>query len=216
MVVVAAFDGQTLIDSGSTTMVAAASLSTGLAAESTMAIGVATSAPVGTIVLVAPAHPSLGAVEVFDSVGGRAARWRAGIAPLPDSAAISDLLVGRAGSAFDPRTPEDAARVALAALRVGVGDTLALYWETYVHPAPATPVRTTVRLTRAAGFFGRLFGHEHVGPALSWEDAYPNPSPARSIRFGLAGVPPGRYRLEVMVQTGRVRGTAAREINVID
>jgi len=99
---------------------------------------------------------------------------------------------------------------------VGVGDTLALYWETYVHPAPATPVRTTVRLTRAAGFFGRLFGHEHVGPALTWEDAYPNPSPARSIRFGLAGVPPGRYRLEVTVQTGRVRGTAAREINVID
>jgi len=216
MVVVAAFDGQTLVDSGSTTMVAAASLSTGLAAESTMAIGLATSAPVGAIVLVAPPHPSLGAVEVFDSVGGRAARWRAGIAPLPDSAAISDLLVGRAASAFDPRNPEDAARVAMPTLRVGVGDTLALYWETYLHPAPAAPVRTTVRLTRAAGFFGRIFGHEHVGPALSWEDAYPNPSPARSIRFGLAGVPPGRYRLEVTVQTGRVRGTSAREINVVD
>jgi len=216
MVVVAAFDGRTLIDSGSTSMVAAASLSTGLAPESTMAIGLTTTVPAGAIVLVAPAHPSLGAVEVFDSVGGRAARWRAGIAPLPDSAAISDVLVGRAGSAFDPRTPEDAARAAMPAVRVGVGDTLALYWETYVHPPPATPVRTTVRLTRAAGFFGRIFGHKHVGPALSWEDAYPDPSPGRAIRFGLAGVPPGRYRLEVTVQARHARGTAAREIDVVE
>ncbi|HEV2178744.1 MAG TPA: hypothetical protein VGR59_00390, partial [Gemmatimonadaceae bacterium] len=216
MVVVAAFDAQTLIDSGSTAMIAAASLSTGLAAESTLAIGLTMRAPVGAIVLVAPAHPSLGAVEVFDSVGGRAARWRAGIAPLPESAAISDLVVGRAGSAFDARTPEDAARVAIPTLRVNVGDTLALYWETYVRPPPATPVRTTVRLTRAAGFFGRVFGHKHMGPALSWEDAYPDPSPGRSIRFGLAGVPPGRYHLEVTVQTGQAHGTATREIDVVD
>lgn len=216
MVVVAAFDGQTLVDSGSKTMIAAASLSTGLAAESTLALGLTTSVPAGAIVLVAPARPAVGAVEVFDTVGGRAARWRAGIAPLAASAAISDLLVGRAGSAFDAQTPDDAARVAIPTLRVTARDTLALYWETYLRPPPAVPIRTTVRLTRAAGFFGRLFGHKHVGPALSWEDAYPDPSPGRSIRFGLAGVPPGRYRLEVTVQTPQGHGTAAREIEVVE
>lgn len=216
MVVVAAFDGQTLVDSGSKTMLAAASLSTGLAAESTLAIGLTTSVPAGAIVLVAPARPALGAVEVFDTVGGRAARWRAAIAPLAESAAISDLLVGRAGSAFDAQTPEAAARVAIPTLRVSPRDTLALYWETYLRPPPAVPVRTTVRLTRSAGFFGRIFGHKHVGPALSWEDAYPDPTPGRSMRFGLAGVPPGRYRLEVTVQTPQAHGTAAREIDVVE
>lgn len=216
MVVVAVYDGQTLVDSGSTTMIAGASLSTGLAAESTLAIGRTTSAPVGAIVLVGPARRALGAVEVFDSVGGRAARWRAGIAPLPESAAISDLLVGRAGFAFDPRTPDAAAPTAIPALRVSVRDTLALYWETYLRPPPAAPVRTTVRLTRAAGFFGRVFGHKNAGPALSWEDANPDPSPGRSVRFGLAGVPPGRYRLEVTVEIPHAHGTAVRDIDVVD
>lgn len=216
MVVVVAFDGRALIDSGSKTMIAAASLSTGLAAESTLAIGLTTSTPAGAIVLVAPARPALGAVEVFDTAGGRAARWRAGIAPLAESAAISDLLVGRAGSAFDAQTPDAAARVAIPTLRVSARDTLALYWETYLRPPPAVSIRTTVRLTRSAGFFGRVFGHKHVGPALSWEDVYPDPSPGRSIRFGLAEVPPGRYRLEVTVQTPQGHGTAARNIDVVD
>jgi hypothetical protein len=216
MVVVAVYDGQTLVDSGSTTMIGGASLSTGLAAESTLAIGLTTSAPVGAIVLVAPARPALGAVEVFDSVGGRAARWRAGIAPLSESAAISDLLVGRAGIAFDPRTPDAAAPTAIPALRVSVRDTLALYWETYLRPPPAVPVRTTVRLTRAAGFFGRVFGRKNVGPALSWEDANPDPSRGRSIRFGLAGVPAGRYRVEVTVEIPHAHGTAVRDIEVVD
>lgn len=216
MVVVTAYDGHTLIDSGSTAIIAAASLTSGLAPESTLAIGMTTTAPEGAIVLVAPARPALGAVEVFDTVGGRAARWRAGIAPLRDGVAISDLLVGRAGSAFDAQTPEAAARVAIPTLRVSARDTLALYWETYLHPPPATPVRTTVRLTRSAGFFGRVFGHKHVGPALSWEDAYPGAVPGRSIRFALTGVPPGRYRLEVTVQTSHAHGTAARDIEVVE
>lgn len=218
MVVVAAYDGRTLLDSGSTAMVAAASLSTGLAAESTLAIGLTTNAPTGAIVLEAPARPALAAVEVFDTVGGHAARWRAGIAPLPASAAISDLLVGRAGSVFDAQTPDVAARAALPTLRVSARDTLALYWETYLHPPPGVPVRVTVRLTRAAGFFGRIFGHgrTHAGPALSWEDAYPDTLPGRSIRFGFAGVPPGRYRLEVTVQTPHAHGTAGRDIDVVD
>lgn len=220
MVVVAAFDGRTIVDSGGRAMIAAASLSTGLAPESTLAIGLTTaltpSAPAGAIVLVAPAHPALGAVEVFDTVAGRAARWRAGIRPLSDSAAISDLLVGRAGSAFDAHTPDAAARVAIPTLRVSPRDTLALYWESYLRPPPAVPVRTTVRLTRSTGFFGRMFGHKHVGPALSWEDAYPDPAPGRSIRFGLAGVPPGHYRLEVTVQTPHARGTASRDIDVVE
>lgn len=216
MVVVAAFDAQTLIDSGSTAIVAAASLSSGLVPESTLAIGLTTSAPTGAIVLAAPARPALGAVEVFDSAGGRAARWRAGIAPLPESAAISDLLVGRAGSSFAAQTPDAAAGAALPTPRISVRDTLVLYWETYLRPPPGVPVHVTVRLTRAAGLFGRIFGHKNVGPGLSWDDASPDSIPGRSIRFGVAGVPPGHYRVEVTVEAPHAHGTAGRDIDVVD
>jgi len=221
MLVVVAYDGQTLRDSGSTAMTAAASLSAGLEPESTLAIGLTTSAPTGAIVLEAPARPALASVEVFDTVGGRAARWRAGVAPLPPSSVVSDLLVGRAGPGFAPASADSAARTAMPRLVVTARDTLALYWEAYLRPPPGVRPRVTVRLTRAAGLFGRLgralgVAHGQAGPALSWEDAQPDSTPGRSLRFGLAGVPPGRYRLEVSVDTPGAHGTAAREIVVVE
>jgi len=221
MVVVAVYDAGVLLDSGSTAFVAAASLSSGLAPESTLAIGRTQGAPTGDIVLDAPARAALAAVEVFDSVGHRAARWRAGLAPLPASAAISDLLVGRAGAAFAPATPDSAARVAMPALRVTARDTLALYWESYLRPPPGVPIRTTVRLTKAAGFFGRLghafgLGRSQAGPAVSWEDAQSDATVAHSLRFGVADLPPGHYRIEVTVQTPGAHGTAFRDVDVVE
>ena len=221
MAVVAAYDGRALLDSGSTGFAAALSLSTGLAAESTLAIRVTTGAPVGALVVDAPARAALAAVEVFDSVGRRAARWRSGIAPLSASGAISDLLVGIGGSPGAQPMLDSAARTAIPALRATTRDTLALYWETYLRPPPGGSVRTTVRLTRIAGFLGRVgrvfgLGHPHPGPGVSWQDARLDSLPGRSLRFGLAEVPPGRYRLEVTVQTSEGRGTAARDIEVVD
>lgn len=221
MVVVAAYDGHALLDSGSTTLVAAASLSAGLEAESTLALGATTSAPTGAVVLEAPARPALASVEVFDSVGGRAARWRAGLAPLPESAPISDLLVGKAGTAADPSSPDGAARTAVSRLSFTMRDTLTLYWETYVKPPPGTRTRITVRLTKAAGVLGRVgralgLAHAQAGPGVSWEDAEADSIPGRSLRFGLKDVPPGRYRVEVTVETTHSHGTAARDIDVSD
>jgi hypothetical protein len=221
MVVVAVYDGQTLLDSGSTALVATALLSAGPDPDSTLAIGLTTTAPTGAIVLRAPARPALGAVEVFDSVARRAARWRAGIAPLPDSAPISDLLVGRAGSRFEPASPDDAARTAMPRLQFTARDTLALYWETYVRPPPGVRPRITIRLTRAAGVLGRvgrLFGlaHRQAGPGLSWEDELPDSIPGRSLRYAITDVPPGRYHLEIIITTPRVHGTAARDIDVVE
>jgi hypothetical protein len=221
MVVVAVYDGRTLLDSGSTTFVAAASLSAGLESDSTLALGAATSVPAGAIVLDAPARPVLASVEVFDSVGGRAARWRAGVAPLPSTAVMSDLLVGRAGPGFAPASADSAARIAMPRFVATVRDTLALYWETYLRPAPGVRPRVTVRLTRSAGVLGRVgralgLSHAQSGPAVSWEDGQPDSIPGRSLRFGLAGVPPGRYRIEVSVETPRARGAAAREIDVVE
>ena len=221
MVVVAAYDGQTLLDSGSTKVVAAASLSAGLEADSTIALGATTSAPAGAIVLDAPARPALASVEVFDSVGGRAARWRSGLAPLPASAAISDLLVGRSGSAVGPSSLDSAARSAVSRLRFTTRDTITLYWETYVRPPPGSRSRVTVRLTKAAGVLGRMgralgLSHAQAGPGLSWEDAGADSGPGRSLRFGLADVPPGRYRLEVTIDTPSAHGSASRDIDVAD
>ncbi|HKV50082.1 MAG TPA: hypothetical protein VJO52_02680 [Gemmatimonadaceae bacterium] len=219
MVVVAVYDGHPLLDSGSTTFVAAASLSAGLETDSTLAFGAAAGVPTGAIVLGAPARPALASVEVFDSVGGRAARWRAGLAPLSASAAMSDLLVGRAGSAGDASSLDSAARSAVPRLRFSTRDTLTLYWETYFTPPPGTRMTIGVRLTKAAGALGRVghalgLVHAPAGSALSWEDAAADSS--HSLRLGLAEVTPGRYRLEITVDTPSVHGSASRDVEVVD
>ncbi|MBX6330469.1 MAG: hypothetical protein IRY91_01345, partial [Gemmatimonadaceae bacterium] len=83
----------------------------------------------GALTVDAPAESALAAVEVVDSAHGLGARWRGGLLPLPAGALVSDLLIGRAGSAPVPSTLEGALPLAVPTLAVPEGSTLALYWE---------------------------------------------------------------------------------------
>lgn len=220
MIVVAVYDGRAMTDSVSSTVVAAGSLSAGLAPESTFAMSLTPGEATGVIVLRARARPALAAVELVDSTRAIAERWRAGIEPLPASSTISDLLIGVGGPTFNPFSPQTAGDYAVPVLTFTPHDTVALYWETYLEPPPGTPVRVSVRLTRlATGFFGRLshavgLSHGDAEPTIAWTEIRPDSSVARSIRLGIPDVPPGRYRIEVSMQNQGAAGTTSRDIRI--
>ncbi len=220
MVVLAVYDGRAIADSLNPTVIAAGSLSAGLAPDSTFALGLTPGEATGAIVLRAPARPALAAIELIDSSRARAERWRAGIEPLPASSTISDLLIGVGGPTFDPFSPETAGDYAVPVLRFTPHDTVALYWESYLDTPPGTAVRVSVRLTRlATGLFGRLgravgLTNGDAEPTIAWTEIRSDPAVARSIRLGIPDVPPGRYRIEVSMQAQGVGGTTWRDIEV--
>lgn len=224
MTIVAAFDGRVRRDSlAPTTGPVRAGLLLSPDADSAPAERILSHASLGgVIVLSASARPALGAVEVVDSARGWAARWRGGITPLERAALVSDLLVGLADSTPLPPVLDSAAPRALGALRVMAGATLALYWEMYVRATPEHPVPVTLRLVRArAGglaALGRLLGLSHDKPplAISWLDAGSSAdAPGRTLRVAIPDVPPGRYRLEVVVNEDAAHGRAARDLVVV-
>lgn len=172
--------------------------------------------------LVGPAEPVLAAVEVVDSAQARAVRWRAGLAPLKRSALVSDLLVGLAGPERLPTTLDSAAGRSIASLRVSVNDTLALYWESYARPASGRPARVALRLTALdRGGLGRVvrwlgFSHGRRPVSLAWDDpGAADGAVGRSLRLAIPDVPPGRYRLELVVTADGAHDTAARDITIV-
>lgn len=190
------------------------------APESTSAMA---SGPAGTLhgvfTLEMPRQAALAAVEVVDSVHAVAARWRAGVEPLPDSALVSDLLVGLAGDTAVPTTLDGAAPLAIGALEVPADATLALYWECYAPAAPDRPVTVTLRLVPERRSFGaRLLraigiGRKTTPIAMHWVDTgHPDGSVGRSLRLALASAAPGRYRLELVVAGSAQRGRATRTL----
>jgi hypothetical protein len=219
MTVVAVYDARASLRDDTDHVSAAAVLA--LAPESTVTVVHPDAAPLGVVTLAGPARPALAAVEVVDSAGGRAARWRAGVAPLARSALVSDLLVGLAGHEPLPLTLDSAARRVIASLRVTPRDTIALYWESYARATPGHPARVSLRLTALSGGvlerIARSLGLAHAGQALSmvWDDpGAADASVGRSLRIAISDVPPGRYRIELVVEADGVRDAAAREIVV--
>lgn len=205
-------------DSGSAVRAAAL---LAVAPDSTLAIGRRAGAPSGAITIESASRSALAAVEVVDSARSRAARWRGAVAPLPRSALVSDLLVGMAGAGVPPMLLDSAARHAIAALRVSAGDTIALYWESYARATPDDPAHVALRVVPlSAGVFTRIarwFGLARAEPpiALEWDDSGGAVARlGRSLRVAIPDMPEGRYRIELVVESGGERGTAAREIVV--
>ena len=212
-------DGDASAGGTDTALSAAAILA--VAADSTLASSQAAGSPSGAMTLAAVSRPAIAAVEVIDSASERAARWRGGVVPLSRAALVSDLLVGIAGAAAPLVMLDSAARHAIAALRVSAGDTIALYWESYARATPAHPAHVALRLfPLSAGFLnriGRWFGLAHADPpiSLAWVDpGRADAEVGRSLRIGIPDVPRGRYRIELVVEAGGGRGTAARVIQV--
>jgi|GEM_PF-621778 len=193
-----------------------------VSADSTLAASEASRDSNGAIVLASERRPVLAAVEVLDSVRARAARWRGAVQPLDGAALVSDILVGlAAGGAAPPILLDSAVPRAIAPLVVSAGDTIALYWESYAHAAPGHPARVALRLVPlSSGFFGRVarsLGLKHREPpvSLAWDDPGREGSqPGRALRVAIPDVPDGGYRIELVIEAGGERGTAAREIVV--
>jgi hypothetical protein len=220
MVVVAAFDARSTFADSEAHPRAAALLA--VSADSTLAASEAARDSSGAIVLAGARRPVLAAVEVLDSARSRAARWRGSVQPLDSSALVSDILVGLAvGGAPPPILLDSAASRAIAALVVSAGDTIALYWESYAHATRDHPARVALRLVPlSSGFFGRVahaLGLEHQEPpvSLAWDDAgRAGFEPGRALRVAIPDVPDGSYRVELVIESGGRRGSAAREIVV--
>jgi hypothetical protein len=206
-------------DSGATPRAAAL---LAVSADSILAASEAPRDSSGAIVLASARRPVLAAVEVVDSARSRAARWRGAVQPLDSSALVSDILVGlAAGGAPPPILLESAVPRAIAPLLVSAGDTIALYWESYAHATPDHPARVALRLVPlSSGFFSRIarsLGLKHREPpvSLAWDDPGRTGSqPGRALRVAIPDVPEGSYRIELVVQAGGRRGSAARKIVV--
>jgi tetratricopeptide (TPR) repeat protein len=109
----------------------------------------------------------------------------------------SDVVIGREGSGLVWRRAEG--EVALNPLQqFAAGGTASLYYEVYGLPQGAA-VRTRVSVSSAGGgsVFRRLFGGRR-GASLEYTTVTDAPFRSRvQQRIGLAGLPPGRYSLEV-------------------
>lgn len=193
-----------------------------VSADSTLATGVAPGDSSGAIILASARRPVLAAVEVVDSAGSRAARWRGAVQPLDSSALVSDILVGlAAGGAPPPILLQSAVSRAIAPLRVTAGDTIALYWESYAHATTDHPARVSLRLIPlSAGFMsriGRALGLAHAEPpiSLAWNDpGRPGAEVGRALRVAIPAIPRGTYRIELVIESGGARGRASRKIVV--
>lgn len=220
MLIVAAYDASGALDGASADRDAAILLASG----PDSALGEAherAAPPMGALALEVPARQALAAVEVIDSARAIVARWRAAVAPLPGERLISELLVGTTDSASPPRTLGAFLPHALGRLRVAPGATLALYWEQYATASMEQPLTVELRLVPlTSGFMhglGKLFGLGGAAPVMSirWQDrGGREPSSARTLRVAIPDVPPGRYRLEIVVAGDETLGRAASEIDV--
>ena len=220
MVVVAAFDARAAFGDSALDPRAAGVLAT--SPESTLVAAAATSDGSGAAILVAGRRPVLAAVEVVDSARSHAARWRGSVQPPDGSSLVSDILVGRAaGGSPLPDLLESAVPRATAPLVVSAGDTLALFWETYAHPAREHPTRVRLRLVPlSSSFFGRVartlgLKQEELPVSIAWDDpGTPDARAGRALRVAIPDVPDGSYRIELTIQTDGREETSARTIVV--
>lgn len=178
----------------------------------------------GALSLTMPAREALVGVELRDPSRRAAARWRMGIAPLPDSGrlALSDLLL------FDARRePPGGLADALPHVRgstvVRAREPVGVLWETYGLARAGETVAVTLTIERVGeGWVARAA--QRVGLAdrpapvqVRWSEV-PDPASGgafRALPLHLAALPAGRYRVRVEVAAAAGdRASATREVTV--
>jgi hypothetical protein len=220
MIIVAAFDARaTRVDSARPAMAGAL---LAVDPDSELALMRASShTGAGSFTLRAPARDALMAVEFLDSTNAVAARWRAGVTPLPHDALLSDLLIGLADSTTQLPSLANAASGAIGSLSIAAGDTVALYWESYAPASAEHPARVALRLTPLD--HGLLHGIARVvglaradhPVSLEWNDpGRPDSASGRALRVAIPDIPAGHYRIELAIQSGDARSSATRDITV--
>lgn len=207
---------------------AALALATG--PDSVLALAVRDDAPArGGLEIRAPAARALVAVELFSVQGRRAARSHYGIAPLAGGAVLSDILLVRADAYGSDATTADLADVVPRALGRAVvheGESVGLFWETYVTPPPvedSASLSVSLTIVPAAPSLAQRIAvalrlAERPSPVtLRWDDSGRPAGPAGHVMvLHTTGMPAGRYRLELAVSgVGLAEpAMAVREIEV--
>ena len=156
-------------------------------------------------------------VEVTDSSHRAWAVQRFALDSAP--AAISDLLITIPGDSL-PETLEAAVDMAWPGVRVGVGGTIGLYWETYgVAPSDSLVTVTLTVEPVAPGFFGRMtqsLGLKSKVPPLRLAWARRAEAgvdfAAHSVEVDLSRMKAGHYVVTVDLSDGR---RAQRRIEII-
>jgi hypothetical protein len=156
-------------------------------------------------------------VELMDSVHRAFSIYRVPLDSAP--ATISDLLITVPGDEL-PESPEQAATAVWPGLRVAVGATIGLYWETYNVTAADSLLAVTLSVEPVKpGFFGRLtqsLGLKSKVPPLrlSWSrrDEGGLDFAAHSVEVDLSRLKTGSYVVTVELSDGR---STTRHIEII-
>ena len=156
-------------------------------------------------------------VELMDSVHRAFSIYRVPLDSAP--ATISDLLITVPGDSL-PESPEQAADAVWPGLRVGVGGTIGLYWETYQVTAADSLLAVTLNVEPVKpGFFGRLtqsIGLKSKVPPLklSWSRRVEGrvDFAAHSVEVDLSRLKTGSYVVTVELSDGR---TTTRHIEIV-
>ncbi len=165
-------------------------------------------------------------LEVVDRENRRAWRARQGVAQLPlaDGAVdVSDLMILREGAPL-PESLEEAIPLVRPGVRLRVGETFGVFWETYGLRV-AEPVRVSIGftsgrpgfLTRVGEFLGVIQPEEAVD--ITFQDSGPDgvQSAFRSVRLELPDLDPGEYTLHLRLElAGRTPVVTSRPIVVVD
>jgi hypothetical protein len=156
-------------------------------------------------------------VEVSDSIHRAWAVYRMPLDSAPG--AISDLLITVPGDSL-PESLEQAAAMVWPGLRVGVGATIGLYWETYGVAAADSLLGVTLTVEPVKpGFFGRMtqsLGLKSKVPPLrlSWSRRGEGgvDFATHSVEVDLSRLKTGSYVVTVELSDGR---RATRHIEIV-
>jgi hypothetical protein len=147
-------------------------------------------------------------VEVSDSIHRAWLVYRIPLDSVPGT--ISDLLITVPGDSL-PESPEQAAAMVWPGLRVGVGATIGLYWETYGVTAADSLLGVTLTVEPVKpGFFGRMtqsLGLKSKVPPLrlGWSRRGEGgvDFAAHSVEVDLSRLKTGSYVVTVELSDGR-------------
>jgi len=164
------------------------------------------------------APATLVGVEARCDEGPGAARARV---PFADGhPLLSDILLLDAGGASPPTLSEALAR-ARRGRTARAGETLAVYWEWYGAPAPASALQVTLSLAREGkGFWRRalewsgLASGDTEQAGIRWLETATNPAAeGRTVELRLPTLDEGRYRLTLQV-VSPTQGTAESSVEI--
>ncbi|MGZ8468571.1 MAG: hypothetical protein ACXW61_03820 [Gemmatirosa sp.] len=170
----------------------------------------------GAVRVTTAAVPALLSLEVLGEKQGRAARARYAIEPLAAGAPLSDVLLLRKGAGATP-TLEAVLPDALGANRIRAGTTFGVYWESYRPASPGAPAEVSLTATRLnTTRMERARRALRVGSAVRpvavrfQDTGRPDGQPGRTLTVTWPEVPPGEYRVELIVTP--VGGTPATTV----